>query len=217
MDIEPRSSGGTPPHTSGSTYTFDYSTGMYKSLNTSSESQEALDNDVQERLECVALSLEDETPPVRSLLCPAHWGALLESTTVSLVSTVRDHGWDGEDTLTRPKRERATRTTAVGGSNLLERGVCGTPDSVSGNGDDSRTPQGGQSPQRYHHNLSVLVQIEYRTQVLIMMEYVSHWNLCHHHIKACSIINNLCYVNTHVCTRLCVSSDFISTGISFLM
>ena len=142
MDVEPRSSGGTPPHTSGSMYTFDYSTGMYQTL------KEDSSNDVHGRLECVALSLEDETPPVRSLLCPAHWGALLESTTVSLVSTVRDHAWDNDDNDSGTQEERTdTRQATTLAKNLFERGVC-TPDSVSGNGDDSRTPQGGQSPQR---------------------------------------------------------------------
>ena len=142
MDVEPRSSGGTPPHTSGSTYTFDYSTGMYQSIDPSSRNGE---EDVQERLECVALSLEDETPPVRSLLCPAHWGALLESTTVSLVSTMREHAWDADVKVLRPQTTEQNRLASC--DTLFERGAC-TPDSVSGNGDDAKTPQGGQSPQR---------------------------------------------------------------------
>ena len=153
MDVEPRSSGGTPSHTSSSTYTFDYSTATYQSLESSSKNRDdSVNYDIQERLECcVALSLEDETPPVRSLLCPAHWGALLESTTVSLVSTVREHAWDSDEKVRLPREEgletEAEPTTGPIGM-LIERGVY-TPDSVSGNGDDSKTPQGGQSPQRY--------------------------------------------------------------------
>ena len=151
MDVEPRSSGGTPPHASSSTYTFNYSTATYQSLDSSSRPN----HDVQERLECVALSLEDETPPVRSLLCPAHWGALLESTTVSLVSTMREHAWDSSDSVklaqdlgeNLQEREAESKSGPIGV--LIDRGVY-TPDSMSGNGDDSRTPQGGQSPQRYH-------------------------------------------------------------------
>ena len=112
-----------------------------------------MNHDIQERLDCVALSLEDETPPVRSLLCPAHWGALLESTTVSLVSTVREHAWDSDDNVrlaqdlgeTLLETEAESKSGAIGV--LIDRGVY-TPDSMSGNGDDSRTPQGGQSPQR---------------------------------------------------------------------
>ena len=139
MDVEPRSSGGTPPHTSNSTYTFDFSTGASHSIDSSSR------EDVRERLECVALSLEDETPPVRSLLCPAHWGALLESTTVSLVSTMREHAWDADVKILRPLATEQDNLTACGAQ--FERGAH-TPDSVSGNGDDAKTPQGGQSPQR---------------------------------------------------------------------
>ena len=159
MDVEPRSSGGTPPHTSSSSYTFDYSTATYQSLGSSSR---PINHDVQERLECVALSLEDETPPVRSLLCPAHWGALLESTTVSLVSTMREHAWESSDSSVilaqdlgeSPKllgQGEAESKSSSGDpiSVLIDRGVY-TPDSMSGTGDDSRTPQGGQSPQRYH-------------------------------------------------------------------
>lgn len=153
MDVEPRSSGGTPPHNSSSAYTFDYSTATYQS------SSRPINHDVQERLECVALSLEDETPPVRSLLCPAHWGALLESTTVSLVSTMREHAWDTSDGLKLAQDNIVGGSLLGGGGDeaksngpigvLIDRGVY-TPDSMSGNGDDSRTPQGGQSPQRYH-------------------------------------------------------------------
>ena len=140
MDVEPRSSGGTPPHTSSSTYTFDFSTGTSLSTIDSSSRE-----DVRERLECVALSLEDETPPVRSLLCPAHWGALLESTTVSLVSTMREHAWDTDVKILRPLATEQDNLTSCGAQ--FERGAH-TPDSVSGNGDDTKTPQGGQSPQR---------------------------------------------------------------------
>ena len=150
MDVEPRSSGGTPPHTFSSTYTFDCSTKMYQSLD-SSKTREDLNHEVQERLECVALSLEDETPPVSSLLCPAHWSALLESTTVSLVSTMREHTWDNDSVARQPRgagESLETEPTTTTINDLSERGVH-TPDSVSGNGDDSRTPQGGQSPQRY--------------------------------------------------------------------
>lgn len=135
MDVEPRSSGGTPPHVSSAACSTDSHSTMCQESN----------QDVKDRLECVALSLEEETPPFRSLLCPAHWGALLESTTVSLVSTVRERAWDAEDAqrIERPAAD-AQQTTI----SLFERGAR-TPDSVSGNGDDSRTPQGGQSPQRY--------------------------------------------------------------------
>lgn len=152
MDVEPRSSGGTPPHTSSSAYTFDYSTAKYQSIDSSSR---PINYDVQERLECVALSLEDETPPVRSLLCPSHWGALLESTTVSLVSTMREHAWDSSDSVKLAQDlgesllgegEAESKSSGPIGV-LIDRGVY-TPDSMSGNGDDSRTPQGGQSPQR---------------------------------------------------------------------
>lgn len=159
MAVEPRSSGGTPPHTGSSTCTFDYSTTMFHSLNNSSLAPTSHEDSnqshvVQERLECVALSLEDETPPVRSLLCPSGWGALLESTTVSLVSTMREHAWDSDEKVGPSELwervEDEPRPTATCTNVMRERSVC-TPDSVSGSGhgDDSKTPQGGQSPQRY--------------------------------------------------------------------
>ena len=108
-----------------------------------------MNQDVHERLECVALSLDDETPPVRSLLCPSHWGALLESTTVSFVSTMREHAWESEDKVRLRKEEEEAELAPPSGPVcvLVDRGIH-TPDSMSGNGDDSKTPQGGQSPQR---------------------------------------------------------------------
>ena len=141
---------------------------MFHSLNNSSSAAPRSGEDssqshvVQERLECVALSLEDDTPPIRSLLCPAGWGALLESTTVSLVSTMRDHAWDSDDKVEPSECERVEDDPRPTTTNVLrERGVC-TPDSLSGSGhgDDSKTPQGGQSPQRYVPTVSYRYPID---------------------------------------------------------
>ena len=111
----------------------------------------------QERLESVALSLEDESPSVPSyLLCTSQWSALLESTSASL-ALKREKNFSSttrEEPKTIEERTHAVATFERASSRsppeLAGPSVINSGSSVSG--DDSRTPLGQSSPERYSVN-----------------------------------------------------------------
>jgi hypothetical protein len=79
---------------------------------------------------------------------------------------MREHAWDSSESsvilaqelgespklLGLGEGEAESKSSSGPIGVLIDRSVY-TPDSMSGNGDDSKTPQGGQSPQRYHEHM----------------------------------------------------------------